>query len=532
MPTASDANKAQVEPITYIPFDCIDFLEDVSRYNPGGFHPVHLGDALDTRFEVVHKLGHGGFGVVWLCREVQTSRWRAVKILAADSSPGSESAPGVEEGAEGDGEGSARAWGDLKTTQHLKARTSTFEEIVESHIAFADEVFWIEGPNGRHLCLVMEVFGEAVNAWCLSLEPTDPKTLVAVKNVCRQITLGLQFLHNHGICHGDLRPSNVLMRLGGLDELSKEELITLVGEPNCFEVMTSKDSSCMTEEEKEQVQTRAPRYCVQPAPYKFRPLYTGSVAIVDFGEAFHVEAPRRTTGIPITFSAPENLLGVGTSFGSDIWSLACTIYELRTVKDLFGELPDFSGRHTASNVVSAWKLFLGPLVDPYKTIWRSQFVNVSSSGADGGGSSGKSWEDEERSRRLKDSEYSDILEADLGSERMRWRRGPDGSLKERFKYRYSRDEVVQLADLLRKMWRYDPDARLGLDAILDHPWLREPDNFSPLSSIRSRLAMIWGSIRFRYALAGVTVTLAYLLRSSRARVLLRRAVLSWTRWLR
>lgn len=34
--------------------------EDVERYEPGGFHPVHLGDRYDGgRYRVVHKLGAG-----------------------------------------------------------------------------------------------------------------------------------------------------------------------------------------------------------------------------------------------------------------------------------------------------------------------------------------------------------------------------------------------------------------------------------------------------------------------------------------
>lgn len=43
--------------------------EDLSRYCPGGFHPVHLNDLLDSRYEVLHKLGFGSFSTVWLARD-------------------------------------------------------------------------------------------------------------------------------------------------------------------------------------------------------------------------------------------------------------------------------------------------------------------------------------------------------------------------------------------------------------------------------------------------------------------------------
>lgn len=87
----------------------------MNRSNEGGFHPVHLGDILDHRFEVVHKLGYGGFGLVWLCQELQNNRWRAVKILAAEYSPDPDGF--ITEGGEGDG----RAWSEVETTQYLKA---------------------------------------------------------------------------------------------------------------------------------------------------------------------------------------------------------------------------------------------------------------------------------------------------------------------------------------------------------------------------------------------------------------------------
>ncbi len=44
--------------------------ENVLNYQRGGFHPVILGDTLkDGRYEIYHKLGHGGFSTVWVARD-------------------------------------------------------------------------------------------------------------------------------------------------------------------------------------------------------------------------------------------------------------------------------------------------------------------------------------------------------------------------------------------------------------------------------------------------------------------------------
>jgi hypothetical protein len=46
--------------------------ERMTRYGPGGFHPVCLGDTFNQRrFQVHHKLGWGGFSTVCLAWNVK-----------------------------------------------------------------------------------------------------------------------------------------------------------------------------------------------------------------------------------------------------------------------------------------------------------------------------------------------------------------------------------------------------------------------------------------------------------------------------
>lgn len=40
----------------------IDHVEEIENYQPGGLHPLQIGDELDGgKFTIVHKLGYGGF---------------------------------------------------------------------------------------------------------------------------------------------------------------------------------------------------------------------------------------------------------------------------------------------------------------------------------------------------------------------------------------------------------------------------------------------------------------------------------------
>ena len=152
-----------------------DELEEKEMYQPGGFHPVHLGDTLGNngRYKVIHKLGYGGFATVWLCRDIEMLRYVALKIIIADAS---ENSP------------------ELKVlSKNLDSTQTGGDKIVipENH-------FWIDGPNGSHLCLVLPVMGPDVSS--IFFRPVDIGKLS--RSIAFQAVQGIAFLHSNGICHG------------------------------------------------------------------------------------------------------------------------------------------------------------------------------------------------------------------------------------------------------------------------------------------------------------------------------------------
>jgi hypothetical protein len=40
-------------------------------YEPGGYHPVHVGDVYKQRYQVVQQLGWGQYSTVWLVQDLQ-----------------------------------------------------------------------------------------------------------------------------------------------------------------------------------------------------------------------------------------------------------------------------------------------------------------------------------------------------------------------------------------------------------------------------------------------------------------------------
>ncbi|KAF5353457.1 hypothetical protein D9756_007915 [Leucocoprinus leucothites] len=69
----------------------LDVIEDIEDYQPGGYHPISIGDTFDHgRFRVLHKLGFGGSSTVWLARDQQEGggqgRLITLKAMRADIS--------------------------------------------------------------------------------------------------------------------------------------------------------------------------------------------------------------------------------------------------------------------------------------------------------------------------------------------------------------------------------------------------------------------------------------------------------------
>lgn len=150
-------------------------FENLEYYEEGGYHPVHLGDHLgpNKRYRVIHKLGHGGFGTVWLCRDNLEEKYVAVKVMTSDTPPDKRL--------------------DLSFTDVDRSRPGA------EYIAFPLDHFQLTGPNREHHCVVLPILGPCASPSMWD-EYKNPGSVL--RNMCKQATEGLRFLHDNGICHG------------------------------------------------------------------------------------------------------------------------------------------------------------------------------------------------------------------------------------------------------------------------------------------------------------------------------------------
>lgn len=61
----------------------------------------------------------------------------------------------------------------------------------------------------------------------------------------------------------------------------------------------------------------------------------GNIRITDFGQSFFAKDPPDGLGTPLSFFAPEMCFGIPPSKSSDIWALACLIFEIQSSVRLF-----------------------------------------------------------------------------------------------------------------------------------------------------------------------------------------------------
>ncbi|TVY33643.1 Serine/threonine-protein kinase [Lachnellula subtilissima] len=422
-------------------------LEKIRDYLPGGHHPIHLGHLIkDSRYRVIHKLGSGGYANVWLCRDMlsqDVAKYVALKILMSH----------------------------VSTDNCLQLRMSKKLENLLSekngdtgakYICQTKDQFPMDGPNGSHICFVYSILGARVSS-SVSNSFTDPDG--TLKNVCLKSAEAMDFLHSHGICHGDFTPHNILFHIARFDGLNENGIIRILGEPVKTEVRTESGETPTL--------PTAPKYLVyQIAWSSVNPEYLSSEpCIVDFGESFGVFNPPEDSGIPGPYRSPELMFDKAVGYSSDIWALGCTLFEIRTGRNLFSPFNDDQEDYLIEMVQ-----MLGPLPEPW---WSVSWENRKKWFADEADSEGRvvaTWEPAALEPEEPQMEYTNsvhpsvVQEARSIQEKLApgvWYLDPRDVHRD-----ISKEEIEIFADLVGKILRFDPKERLSARGVQDHEWFR------------------------------------------------------------
>ncbi|KAI1738950.1 kinase-like protein [Xylaria scruposa] len=392
-------------------------LERLEEYQHGGYHPVHLGDMLGAygRYRVIHKLGHGGFGTVWLCRDTLDPGYVAVKVMTGDLF--------------------AEALLDF-TLMQLDRSTPGSE-----YVAIPLDSFSIVGPNGSHQCIVLPVLGPCVSPrlWLRLNENSGD----IFRGMAYQSAIALNFLHKQGFCHGDFRPSNILVKLDNLNRLSEDELMSVLGEPEKAFVRT---------ESGEDLPASSPRYLVAPADTsRLGDEYlTGQICVIDFGESFRISSPPADIGTPENYLPPEVLLGCQENAigpACDLWAFGCTLFEIRS------QLPLFYMIFGEDELLAEMVRFFGKLPQTWWDEWEARRDYFDDQGT---------WlrDEEDWSLEVALSKHTEIRKSG----------DPKGPVQKTTFIPEAEQKLI--ADLLYKLFRYEPEKRLSVEDVLAHEWFK------------------------------------------------------------
>lgn len=270
--------------------------EEVENYEPGGFHPVHLGDTFDDgRYRIVHKLGAGGFSTVWLARDEKDKKWVALKIVAARHS--------------------------VPTAEKSSLTHAMLPVDGKQRVVVHRRQFTFDGPNGHHLCLVLPVLGPSMSE--LSYHWNCRLTPWMARKTAYQAVRAVADLHSQGLCHGDVTTGNLLLGMVDIDHYEEDDIYALFGKPV---------TGVLETENGEMPGPEAPRYIVRNIDFLSAPsdILELDIKLMDFDQCFPISSPpSKMLGTPVDFLAPEVAMGLEAGPASDVWALGCCIFRLR-----------------------------------------------------------------------------------------------------------------------------------------------------------------------------------------------------------
>ena len=149
-------------------------------YKAEHYYPVELGEVFQERYKTIGKLGYGTASTVWLCHDTHNNgTYVALKVYTNAS----------------------KVHRQLPVYRHINSLKSTHDG--SNHIRKLLDSFELDGPNGRHTCLVYQALGMNIEELkeLLPDESFDPDFMRAC---LRPILRAMYVLHGEArIIHSD-----------------------------------------------------------------------------------------------------------------------------------------------------------------------------------------------------------------------------------------------------------------------------------------------------------------------------------------
>lgn len=184
--------------------------EELEGYKKGGYHPTHIGDVFSQiegttlpRYRVIQKLGWGSYATVWLAKDLtpekqrKTPKYVVLKINISKSTT--------------DKEGVILKWLKKQRKDHPGHK----------YVSHLLDDFSFVGPNGKHEVLVLKL---VIGLRELGVENKLPNNKwpwlnTQRKRLAHEATMGLSYLHELELQHGDLHLGNIACTIPDIEQV-------------------------------------------------------------------------------------------------------------------------------------------------------------------------------------------------------------------------------------------------------------------------------------------------------------------------
>ncbi|KAL2862224.1 putative protein kinase [Aspergillus lucknowensis] len=303
--------------------------ETLPHYNPAHYYAIKIGDIYESRYQVAGKLGYGAYSTSWLCRDLKADKYSVLKV--STSLPDFPTATDRE----------LKVYGHLSKINSKHPGQSLIRELYDS--------FDLEGPSGKHQCLVLQ----PMHMTLLEMLGMNPKPfdLPLLKMTVKRLLLALDFLHAEAeVVHTD----NLMLSL---------EDTTMLAD---FAKAESTHPSPAKTIDESRIIYGSRRFLPPGGGADY-----GLPVLCDFSESRvgkkHGSGPFIQ---PHIYRAPEVIFEMPWGSSIDIWNLAGLIWDLFEGEHLLGGIFDAKRRHDPFKHLALMIALIGP--PPTEFVARSE----------------------------------------------------------------------------------------------------------------------------------------------------------------
>ncbi|CAK78470.1 unnamed protein product (macronuclear) [Paramecium tetraurelia] len=380
-----------------------------------GQYEAKIGETLkNNQYQIIKWLGDGTFSKVWLVKDLISSIHYALKIQSSQYSDAA-----VEEidilKILNENENSPQ-WLDIQKNRIGNQQETHCVKMVDSFVHIVNETL--------HHCVVMEILGPTLLDLIRFYEKKNSSMSIQLgKEVTKQVLIGL--IYAHEVCqiiHTDIKPENIMI------ELNDQQLKQLI---NDEEADDKKKKVKLNDINNGETFIWNENVIINVnTDLKFK--------LVDFGNACQTNQQFEEIQTK-EYKSPESIIQAQYSTNTDVWSLACVIFEILTNDYLFNPEGD-NEEEEMEDLLAMMIELIGPPTQSFLSKGKRNSQYFEKNG------------DLKTIKDLQKFNLSDTLIKD---------------------YSFEEHEAKQLQDFILFALKWDPVDRPSSQNLFLHPWLQQ-----------------------------------------------------------